>query len=412
MFPRKTISPTVSPSAGTSLARLRVDHGHPVLEQVAHALPPVAPGAGLDVQLRPGGVLGAHRGGPVRLGQPVDVGEVDPEPFGALEGAGRRRRGRDHRVELVVERRAQLGRGVEEQVVDDGRAAVVRHAVLRDQPVDRRRVHGAEADVRPGVRRHRPGEAPAVAVEHRQRPQVDAVPRHVPGDDVADRGEVGAAVVDDDALRVARRARGVVERDGLPLVGRFARCVAGVRRTRAATRTPARRSLARRRCTRSRRRPPRPAAAPARATARAARAAKARSTSRTFASECSRMNVIAAASRRVLIGTRTAPVIGTPKWASIISGVFASRTATVSPRPMPRVASAEASRRHRSRVALQLYRRAPCTTARLLGVDVGAPVEEHQRRQGSEVRRPAPSPASKSSIPTGPSRVSAPMQRI
>ncbi len=45
------------------------------------------------------------------LGQPVDVGEVDPEPFGALEGAGRRGRGRDHRVELVVERRPQFGAG-------------------------------------------------------------------------------------------------------------------------------------------------------------------------------------------------------------------------------------------------------------------------------------------------------------
>ena len=124
------------------------------------------------------------------------------------------------------------------------------------------------------------------------------------------------------------------------------------------------------------------------------------------------MNVTAAASRRVLIGTRTAPVMGTPKWASIISGVFASRTATVSPRPIPRVASAEASRRHRSRVALQLYRRPPCTTASCSGWTSALQSRNTSGVRGAKFAVRRPSPASKSSIPTGPSRVSAPMQRM
>ena len=42
---------------------------------------------------------------------------------------------------------------------------------------------------------HRPGKAPAVAVEHRQRPQVLREMRHGPGRRVAHRVEVGAAVV-------------------------------------------------------------------------------------------------------------------------------------------------------------------------------------------------------------------------
>ena len=71
------------------------------------------------------------------------------------------------------------------------------------------------------------------------------------------------------------------------------------------------------------------------------------SVSSTFASPCSSMNAIASASSRVLSVLSTPPVIGTPKCASIISGVFASITATVSPAPMPRRASAEASRRDR-----------------------------------------------------------------
>jgi hypothetical protein len=41
---------------------------------------------------------------------------------------------------------------------------------------------------------------PAVAVEHRQRPQIDAVPRHAPGQDVAHAVQVRAPVVVDDAL--------------------------------------------------------------------------------------------------------------------------------------------------------------------------------------------------------------------
>ena len=42
--------------------------------------------------------------------------------------------------------------------------------------------------------------------------------RQAPGDDIVDGVQVGAAVVVDDALRVAGGARGVAERDGVPLV--------------------------------------------------------------------------------------------------------------------------------------------------------------------------------------------------
>jgi hypothetical protein len=60
------------------------------------------------------------------------------------------------------------------------------------------------------------------------------------------------------------------------------------------------------------------------------------------------MNASASASSRVLSVLSTAPHIGTPKWTSTISGVFASITATVSFFPTPRRASAEASRRQRA----------------------------------------------------------------
>ena len=49
----------------------------------------------------------------------------------------------------------------------------------------------------------------------------------------------------------------------------------------------------------------------------------------------------------MLMPLRTAPIMGTPKWASSIGGVLGAMMATVSPRPMPRFDRAEARRRQR-----------------------------------------------------------------
>jgi hypothetical protein len=76
---------------------------------------------------------------------------------------------------------------------------------------------------------HRPRKAPAVAMEHRQRPQVDRVMPELCLDHLTERVEVRAAVGVDDALRAPGGAGGVVDRDRLLLVGqprRHAGCVA------------------------------------------------------------------------------------------------------------------------------------------------------------------------------------------
>ena len=57
---------------------------------------------------------------------------------------------------------------------------------------------------------------------------------------------------------------------------------------------------------------------------------------------------MASASSRVLSVLSTAPVIGTPKCASNIGGTLGSIAATVSPTPIPRLASAEPRRRARA----------------------------------------------------------------
>ena len=73
-----------------------------------------------------------------------------------------------------------------------------------------------------------------------------------------------------------------------------------------------------------------------------------RSVSSTRASPCCRMKAMVAASRRMLRAQRTAPAMGTPKWASTMAGVLGAMMATVWPRWTPWRVRAEARRRVRA----------------------------------------------------------------
>ena len=107
---------------------------------------------------------------------------------------------------------------VEDRHLDRGRAVVVGHALRVDQfpgalGVDRAHGHVARRDRGDG-----PGEAPAVAVEHRQRPQIHRLSGQAGVDDLAERVQVGAAVGVLHPLGPAGGAGGVVDRDRLLLV--------------------------------------------------------------------------------------------------------------------------------------------------------------------------------------------------
>ena len=96
----------------------------------------------------------------------------------------------------------------------------MRDAVLLDRLEDECWIDTPQADVGARVRRHCPREAPSVAMEHRQRPQVHRVPRHAPLENVADAVQIRASVVINDTLRVSGRPRRVVQRYRLPFVRR------------------------------------------------------------------------------------------------------------------------------------------------------------------------------------------------
>ena len=75
--------------------------------------------------------------------------------------------------------------------------------LLHDGLEDARGLDLAQAHVRARRRRDRPGEGPARAVEHRQRPQIAAVVVELEGERIGERAEIGAAVAVDGALGIA-----------------------------------------------------------------------------------------------------------------------------------------------------------------------------------------------------------------
>ncbi len=70
---------------------------------------------------------------------------------------------------------------------------------------------------------HSPGEGPTVAVEHRQAPEIDRLRRKTEGDEVAERIQIGAAVMVDHTLRITGGAGGVEQAYRLPFIFRLAR---------------------------------------------------------------------------------------------------------------------------------------------------------------------------------------------
>ena len=135
-----------------------------------------------------------------------------PDDLGGRRGAS----GLD--VDHVVKAAPRLARRIDQHAEHRRRHDHVGDPVLGDQPEDQRRIHATQADVHARHRRDRPREAPAVGVEHRQRPEEDGARRDVPRQNLADGHHPRAAVVIDDTLRVARGSRRVIERDRLPLV--------------------------------------------------------------------------------------------------------------------------------------------------------------------------------------------------
>jgi hypothetical protein len=99
-----------------------------------------------------------------------------------------------------------------------GRAAQVRDLLLLQEPPDAVAAHGAQAHVAAADRGHSPSRAPSVAVEHRERPEVNRVGPVLGVDHLAQAVQVGAPVRVHHALGLPGGPGRVVDRDRGELV--------------------------------------------------------------------------------------------------------------------------------------------------------------------------------------------------
>ena len=193
-----------------------VDHTYRVGLDHRHALAGLAAGLIARRQRGPAGLPLVERIGAVHLGHPVDVHDpraqlahslITDGPGGAPATVATSSRSSRWACGRIGDHR-QHRRGA----VEVGDALVV------EELPDHVRAHGPQAHVRRADRGDRPWGAPAVAVEHRQRPQVDAFGVEPLVDDLSERIQVGAAVRVHHALGGARRPGCVVDRDQARLV--------------------------------------------------------------------------------------------------------------------------------------------------------------------------------------------------
>ena len=102
--------------------------------------------------------------------------------------------------------------------MDGGCAVIVRDPLRVDGRPDGGRIGLAQAHMAAAHRGHRPGEAPAVAVEHGHHPQQRRFRLQAGFKRLHQRVQVRTAVRVHDALRPSGRARGVIDRDRLLFV--------------------------------------------------------------------------------------------------------------------------------------------------------------------------------------------------
>src|SRR5260221_4477963 len=99
-----------------------------------------------------------------------------------------------------------------------GCAVIVCNSFLLKELPHQSGINLAQADMRTSHGSHGPGKAPAIAMEHRQRPEIYPLAVHAGRDDFGERVEVGATSGVHDAFRIAGGARGVVDRNRLILI--------------------------------------------------------------------------------------------------------------------------------------------------------------------------------------------------
>ena len=148
------------------------------------------------------------------------MGDVEARIAHRGEHGFRRRGGRGQKLHLLRQLPLHIGGSGQERRHNDGRAAQMRDLVIGERVPNRaRRGHSADRLAcrrRPGSSKESTSHRSGTSAASKDSWDLAEVRR----ERIAEAQEVGAAMMIDDALRVASRARGVVERDRVPFVVR------------------------------------------------------------------------------------------------------------------------------------------------------------------------------------------------
>ena len=188
---------------GNGFQGFRITNPHPIQGRINHSLACFLGGTSFEIEVIPGFLPGTDGGRSVNLGQAVEVNHFKTHWFeGSDHRAGRSRSaGGDH--DFGFEAKFHLLGSMGHRVENDGRAALMGHSVFFDESEHRRRVEFPQADMGRTHRTHAPGEAPAVAVKHRQGPEVDRVASEPDHHRVAHCRKIGSPVMADDPLGIS-----------------------------------------------------------------------------------------------------------------------------------------------------------------------------------------------------------------
>ena len=190
------------PIGGCGGHALRVFQGHALLQGIANTLAPIQQSLLVQALGRPIAALDAHRCGAIDLGQAINVCDVKAQLGHALQHGCRRTGTSHHAFDLVCDSRLQMRGGLYQQVVHHRGGAVMVYAVVCHGLQYQSCVDFAQTHMHTAQHGDGPREAPAVAVKHRQGPEVARKVGHVPRHRIADRVQVSATVVGDYALGV------------------------------------------------------------------------------------------------------------------------------------------------------------------------------------------------------------------
>src|SRR5262249_3261509 len=147
-----------------------------------------------------------------------NVHEIETHSFHRRNHRRWWRRACNHSVDTVTDTFLQLRGSVQQNVVHDGRATIMRDAVFPYQLENAGRIDLAQANVRSNKRRASPGKTPSVAMKHRQSPEIDSVLRYAPSQDFANCIDKCPTMRVNHTFGIPSRARGVVQSNGVPFV--------------------------------------------------------------------------------------------------------------------------------------------------------------------------------------------------